>query len=396
MATFPGGGSGGAGTPGTDGNTVLYGTAAPTTEGVDGNFYIRTTTSFLYGPKGSVTPGVWPAGVSMIGTMPPEAIVLDAVTGLFETYVGDPIADAFVNTMTDLIALTGATYDDQSMTVKNPANNVENYFPADAFRMNSRWYLKNGSSLLYAKAFSKRHTWPAAAWTPGSLSPGGTGETIIDGGATAHALTAANQTTGLTTYIYISGSTGLGSIDWPVGWIRLVDVPTINDLTVLYPYDANLRTPVITKIADGLTEVLRIAVPPLAEYGGFEGLVSVKSYVAANEHRCKVWACAAGTTIATLAAQTLPVTGLLSSANDAAATTQGTRFGMQNRGATNVNVLVGTSTSATGLGAGTGAAAYPLPAIQTNVPTELVVTFESATGVDITMELVSFIVNWRY
>ena len=338
------------------------------------------------------------SAITITGSLPTNAVVVDAVTGLFGTADGNPIADGFVNTMTDLIALTGATYDDQSMMVKNPADNLDNYFPAEAFRMNSRWYLKNGSALLYAKAFSKRHTWPAAAWTPGTplVSAAAGAQTRIPGGATLHALTTANQTTGLTTYIYISGSTGAGSVDWPVGWIQLTDIPSTTDLTVLYPYNANLRTPVITKIGDGLTEVLRIAVPPLSEIGGFEGLVSTKSYVAANEHRCKVWACAAGTTLATLAAQSLPVTGLLANANDAAATTQGTRFGMQNRGATNVNVLVGTSTSATGLGAGTGGVAYPLPAIQTNVPTELVVTYESATGVDITMELVSFVVNWRY
>lgn len=42
---------------------LLYGTAAPTTEGVDGDFYIRTTTNFLYGPKATT----WPAGVSLVG-----------------------------------------------------------------------------------------------------------------------------------------------------------------------------------------------------------------------------------------------------------------------------------------------------------------------------------------
>ena len=55
--------SAGVSTP-LDGNTILYGTAAPTTEGVDGNFYIRTTTSFIYGPKAG---GVWPAGASLVG-----------------------------------------------------------------------------------------------------------------------------------------------------------------------------------------------------------------------------------------------------------------------------------------------------------------------------------------
>ncbi len=46
------------------GNGIISGTAAPTTEGVDGDYYIRTTTNFIYGPKAA---GVWPSGVSMVG-----------------------------------------------------------------------------------------------------------------------------------------------------------------------------------------------------------------------------------------------------------------------------------------------------------------------------------------
>ena len=56
---------GGDGDPGADGRTILYGTAAPTTEGADGDFYIRTTTNVIYGPKAS---GTWPAGVSLVGS----------------------------------------------------------------------------------------------------------------------------------------------------------------------------------------------------------------------------------------------------------------------------------------------------------------------------------------
>ena len=56
--------AGSNGSAGAAGNTVLYGTAAPTTEGVDGNFYIRTSTNYLYGPKAG---GVWPAGTSLVG-----------------------------------------------------------------------------------------------------------------------------------------------------------------------------------------------------------------------------------------------------------------------------------------------------------------------------------------
>lgn len=63
-AEGPEGPAGLDGDPGVDGNTVLSGTDAPTTEGVDGDFYIRTTTNFIYGPKAA---GTWPSGVSLVG-----------------------------------------------------------------------------------------------------------------------------------------------------------------------------------------------------------------------------------------------------------------------------------------------------------------------------------------
>lgn len=53
-----------SGTPGADGRTILNGTVDPTTEGVDGDFYINTTTNTIFGPKAS---GTWPAGVSLVG-----------------------------------------------------------------------------------------------------------------------------------------------------------------------------------------------------------------------------------------------------------------------------------------------------------------------------------------
>jgi len=52
------------GTDGADGKTVLNGTAVPTTEGVDGDFYIKTDTSDIYGPK---TGGSWGAPTSLVG-----------------------------------------------------------------------------------------------------------------------------------------------------------------------------------------------------------------------------------------------------------------------------------------------------------------------------------------
>jgi hypothetical protein len=53
------------GTPGANGNTVLYGAGVPAAGlGNDGNFYIDTSTNYIYGPKAS---GAWPSGVSLVG-----------------------------------------------------------------------------------------------------------------------------------------------------------------------------------------------------------------------------------------------------------------------------------------------------------------------------------------
>ena len=56
------------GTNGVDGQTVLNGAVAPTTEGVDGDFYIDTVSNEIYGPKSG---GVWGAGTSIVGPAGP-------------------------------------------------------------------------------------------------------------------------------------------------------------------------------------------------------------------------------------------------------------------------------------------------------------------------------------
>jgi hypothetical protein len=63
------GATGPAGPQGNPGNTVLYGAADPASGlGADGNFYINTTTHFMFGPKAA---GTWPAGTSLIGPAGP-------------------------------------------------------------------------------------------------------------------------------------------------------------------------------------------------------------------------------------------------------------------------------------------------------------------------------------
>ena len=61
---------GAAGIAGTDGKTVRYGSGAPAAGlGADGDFYIDTAATKVYGPK---VAGAWPAGASMIGPMGPQ------------------------------------------------------------------------------------------------------------------------------------------------------------------------------------------------------------------------------------------------------------------------------------------------------------------------------------
>jgi hypothetical protein len=69
MATGPQGPQGAPGTNGANGangNTILFGTTNPsnTATGVDGNFYINTSTYMLFGPK---TSGAWGNGLSLMG-----------------------------------------------------------------------------------------------------------------------------------------------------------------------------------------------------------------------------------------------------------------------------------------------------------------------------------------
>ncbi|MBI5219965.1 MAG: hypothetical protein HY958_13645 [Bacteroidia bacterium] len=49
---------------GTDGKTILSGTVDPTSEGLDGDFYINTSTNIIFGPKSG---GAWGTGTSLIG-----------------------------------------------------------------------------------------------------------------------------------------------------------------------------------------------------------------------------------------------------------------------------------------------------------------------------------------
>lgn len=95
----PQGPKGDHGDKGDRGNSVLYGTVVPTIAvGIDGDFYINTTTHFMFGPKATS----WPAGTSLIG---PQGIAGNTV--LYGA--ADPVAgtgangDFYINTTSHFI-----------------------------------------------------------------------------------------------------------------------------------------------------------------------------------------------------------------------------------------------------------------------------------------------------
>lgn len=385
------------GATGATGNTVLSGTAAPTTEGVDDNFYIRTTTNFLYGPKAA---GVWPAGVSMTGTLPSNAVVVDPVTGQFETVAGAPIAEGFVDTVVDLITLIGSAYDNHKLIVKNPGDNLSNYFPAELFRMNSEWHTLGGISTLYIETPRQRITWPAETWDDGNFSittSGGGAHTLITSLTSAKVgLTSAVQLPASTpaSYVYVIGSTGAGSEDWPIGLVQIVSMdaavyPGGDYLVLDYPWTPQLRQPVFA--CGGVTSpivIRRISIPPLSSIGGFESLLEGKNTKNSNQHKYTVRYGASGVAIGSA----VLVADSSTSTLDAVVRNRG---GINNAGSTSVNITTGPIDDIDGWGfggSGTTYGAYAIPNGAAN--TDLLVCMETSNGADIVMELVSIQVNW--
>jgi hypothetical protein len=84
---------------GIDGKSVRYGAGAPGPgDGNDGDFWIRTTTNFIYGPKAS---GTWPAGVSLVG--PAGADGKTILNGTVDPTTEGVNGDFYINTASDTI-----------------------------------------------------------------------------------------------------------------------------------------------------------------------------------------------------------------------------------------------------------------------------------------------------
>lgn len=138
----PAGAPGAPGTPGTDGKSVLNGTGVPSNAlGNDGDFYIDTATTDLYGPKAA---GVWPTPpVSLIGPAGPPGPGQDVSAATHEPLGHKDRAESTISfdnsTRIFTIAPTGTTYEvwcagtkydltTQSVTIPNTTGLYYLYF----------------------------------------------------------------------------------------------------------------------------------------------------------------------------------------------------------------------------------------------------------------------------
>ena len=91
------------GVQGTPGYSVLSGAVVPAAgTGVNGDFYINTATSMIYGPKAA---GVWPAGVSLVGAAGTNGTNgFSVLSGTVAPVAGNGVnGDFFINTATSII-----------------------------------------------------------------------------------------------------------------------------------------------------------------------------------------------------------------------------------------------------------------------------------------------------
>jgi len=202
----PGGPPGPQGDPGeagADGNTILYGTVAPTTEGVNGDFYIRTTTNFIYGPKAA---GAWPAGASLVGpagstgaTGDPGPTGATGSTGAAgATGPTGPQGDAGATGATGAAGADGSVWRDGSGV------------PSNGLGANGDYYLDDATGNVYLRSAG---TYSLVANIKGATgATGSTGPTGATGATGATGSTGATGAAGVSTRVVGIAIDGGGSV----------------------------------------------------------------------------------------------------------------------------------------------------------------------------------------
>lgn len=184
--------AGSNGTSGLDGKTVLNGTSNPTSQGVDGDFYINTSTSMLFGPKAN---GTWPTGVSLVGPQGSAGQTGPAGSAGIQGPIG-PQGAAGSNGVAGV----------DGKTILNGTSNPTNQ------GANGDFFINTASNTLFGP--KANGTWPSGISLVGPQGPAGpqgaqgaTGLTGQTGPAGATGPTGATGATGLLTSGSAAGNT---------------------------------------------------------------------------------------------------------------------------------------------------------------------------------------------
>ena len=324
-----------------------------------------------------------------------NVVQLDTATGILEVN-GTPLVDVSVVTMSDLLALNAANYNNQKMIVTNPANAVSNFSPAEFFCTDSVFKMLGGMATLIELATSIRVTWPINAWSTGTLTltSASSGTRVRVASAVAHGLTQANQVTAGKTNVYIAGSTGAESVPWTVGLTEITSVVDANTLELLHPYSASMKKPtIIGDIAGDASEipVTRIIIPRLSTLytGSFELEAMTRNHTVAPT-RTRIRYGASGTSVSGAKE--------VFNTNDAAAALTSLRTRVINNGAFAKNMSTSSAISSlSGYTATVGAVPNVIDIDNTSATTDLLITANAnATGADRTFELIAANVQWRF
>jgi hypothetical protein len=173
------GATGGTGSPGTDGKTILSGTTAPGSGlGTNGDFYLNTTTADLHGPKAS---GSWPAPVSLKGPQGNAGKTILSGSSAPSSGTGTD-GDFYLNTAASTLygpKASGAW--PAGVTLIGPAgangtNGIDGRTilsvttaPSSGLGANGDFYLNTASSVLYGPKAGG--IWPAGVALVGSRCP---------------------------------------------------------------------------------------------------------------------------------------------------------------------------------------------------------------------------------
>lgn len=318
----------------------------------------------------------------------------DSATGLLSSG-GYILVEAVVATMDDLLALNTTTYDSQKIITTNPAGVVSGYHPAEFFCTQGGFQMMGGNTALVDLVPERRVTWPVAAWSAGAmtLTSAAAGANTKIAGAAAHGLTTANQVTAGVTYVYISGTTG-GTVNWTVGWTKIISIDAANDLTLDHAYSAGLGKPTIVGDTAGDASevpVQTIKIPRLStQYlGSFELECMYRNHTTAST-RARIRYGNSG----------LAVGGGVEiyNLNDASANLVNLKTKVRNTGAAAKNISTSTIISSTsGLGATAAATPRSIDIDNTSATTDILITFSChVSGADRTAELISANSVWRY